>query len=190
MNPSTSLLSFISSLFIVFLVLNFHSVKGDLISDVCKYATKNTKADLFTLEYDYCVTSLSANAKSKNADLRGLGVISMQTCLQNATSIHSYIGKIFNDGKTRPDIKPIITFCLDLYSDAIRSVQKATASFKSKDYRSANTQLNVALDDSLMCEYGFREILLDESPVVSPFTKQNGDFFRLAGISIAITNMV
>lgn len=114
----------------------------------------------------------------------------MQTCLQNATSIHSYIGKIFKDGKTRPDIKPIITFCLDNYSDAIRSVQKATASFKSKDYRSANTQLNVALDDSLMCEYGFKEILLDESPVVSPFTKQNGDIFQLAGISIAITNMV
>lgn len=131
----------------------------------------------------------------------------MQTCLQNATSIHSYIGKIFKDGKTRPDIKPIITFCLDNYSDAIRSVQKATASFKSKDYRSANTQLNVALDDSLMCEYGFKEVLLGDSPVispltkqkqngdldlpvVSPFTKQNGDMFQLARISIAITNMV
>ncbi|KAI3832340.1 hypothetical protein MKX03_034657 [Papaver bracteatum] len=186
MNPSPSLPSF----FIVFLVLSFHSVNGDLISDVCKNASKNTRpVFVFKVEYDFCVATLSANPKSKDADLRGLGVISMQTCLQNATSVHSYIGQLLKDRKTQPIAKSSIRGCLYEYKDAIRSVQKATASFKTKDYGSANIQISAAMQDSIFCEYEFEEVLLGLA-LPSPLTKQNGDFFQLTGISLAITNMV
>ncbi|RZC67786.1 hypothetical protein C5167_011479 [Papaver somniferum] len=186
MNPSFSLPSF----FIVFLVLNFHNVNGDLIKDVCKNASKNTPpVKEFKVEYDFCVASLMANPKSKDADLRGLGVISMQTCLQNATSVHSYIGQLLKDRKTQPIPKSSVNSCFNRYRDAIRSVQKATSSFKTKDFSSANIQMSAAMEASIMCEYEFEEVLLGLA-LPSPLTKQNGDFFQLTGISLAITNMI
>ncbi|XP_026397064.1 uncharacterized protein LOC113291785 [Papaver somniferum] len=78
----------------------------------------------FKVEYDFCVASLMANPKSKDADLRGLGVISMQ---------HVY--------------KMQLLFIL------------------------------------------ISEVLLGLA-LPSPLTKQNGDFFQLTGISLAITNMI
>ncbi|MCL7047266.1 hypothetical protein MKW94_016252 [Papaver nudicaule] len=184
MNPSLSL--FLSSIFI-FLVLHFHGVNGDLISHVCKNAS--TPIDYPQLTYDFCVASLSENPASKHAHLSGLGVISMQKCLQNATSIHSHIIQILKDGKEAPVAKPYISYCLDRYSEAITAVQKATASFKIRDYSGANTQMTAAMDASYWCEHSFHDLLQEDYELTSPLTKQNDDFFRLSGISLAITNM-
>ncbi|XP_026405858.1 putative invertase inhibitor [Papaver somniferum] len=187
MNQAFSLLS-LSSIFIIFLVLNsFHDgVNGDLISNVCKNASTTDP----NLKYDFCVASLSANPASKNAhDLLRLGLISMKTCLQKATSIHSYIAKMLKGGKGEPAAKPCLEDCLNSYTDAIRSVQKAAASFKIKDYNSANIQMSAAMDASTSCEDGFKEVVVGQD-LTSPLAKQDGDFFQLAGISLAITRMV
>ncbi|KAI3974923.1 hypothetical protein MKX01_005034 [Papaver californicum] len=183
MNQSFSLLS-LYSILIVFLVLNSfdHGVNGDLISGFCK----NASATDPILKYDFCVASLSANPASKHAhDLFELGVISMQTCIKNAKSIHSYVAQILKHGKEGRVAKRCLDDCLELYSDAIDSVQEAIASFKIKDYDSANIQMSAALTDSTTCEDGFTEFRM-----TSPFTKQHGDFFQLTAISLDIISMV
>ncbi|KAI3904876.1 hypothetical protein MKW92_037595 [Papaver armeniacum] len=113
----------------------------------------------------------------------------MKTCLRKATSIHSYIATILKGGKGEPAAKPCLEDCLNLYSDAIRSVQKAVASFKIKDYSSANIQMSAAMDASTNCEDGFQEVVVGQD-LTSPLAKQDGDFFQLAGISLAITHMI
>ncbi|KAI3920183.1 hypothetical protein MKX01_017840 [Papaver californicum] len=181
MNQLFSLLS-LSSILIFFLVLNSfdHGVNGDLINDFCKNASTTDP----NLKYDFCVASLSANPASKHAhDLFGLGVISMQTCLQNATSIHSYVAQVLKHGKEEPAAKPCLENCLGLYSDAIGSIQKSITSFKIKDYGSASIQMSAAMDASTSCEDGFSQDL------TSPLTKQDGDFFQLTAISLAIISM-
>ncbi|KAI3834755.1 hypothetical protein MKX03_003482 [Papaver bracteatum] len=186
MNQSFSLLS-LSSIFIVFLVLNSfgHGVNGDLVSDLCKNASTSDPQ----LKYDFCVASLSANPASKNVhDLLELGIISMQICLQNATSVHSYILQILKDGKQVPAAKPCLENCLDLYSDALDSIPEAMQYFKDKDYSSANIEMSAAMDASVTCEDGFKEVL--SQYLISPLTKQDGDFSQLTAISLAITNMV
>ncbi|MCL7026150.1 hypothetical protein MKW94_014531 [Papaver nudicaule] len=186
MSPLFSLLWLsLSSIIFALLVPNFHGVNGDLINDVCLNAS--TPVTDPQLTYDFCVASLSANPASKHADLLGLGVISMQTCLQNATSIHSFIDQILKDGKEAPEAKPLIMSCLGLYSDAIRSVKKAIKNFKIKDYNSANIEMSAAMDASTGCEDGFKEVL---NQALTPLTKQDDEFFQLTGISLVITKMV
>ncbi|KAI3847063.1 hypothetical protein MKW92_041570 [Papaver armeniacum] len=184
MSPTLSLLS-VSSIFIVFLVLNsFHGVNGDLISDVC---TKASTSDP-QLKNDFCVASLSANPASKDADLLRLGEISIQTCLQNVTSIYSYMDKIvFGDGKGKQDPKPYYPFnsCVRMYAGAIDFIRIADAKFKIKDYSTTDTILNAALNAPTECEHRFKK-----SGLVSSFAKQNEDFVQLARISLAITRMV
>ncbi|RZC57058.1 hypothetical protein C5167_004359 [Papaver somniferum] len=185
-NLSFPLLS-LSSIFIVFLVLNSfgHGANGDLISILCKNASTRDPQ----LKYDFCVASLSANPASKPArDLVELGVISMRTCLKKARSIHSYIAQILEDGKEVPAAKPCLEDCLDLYSDAPDSIPKAVQYFKDKDYSSANIEMSAAMDASVTCEDGFTEVVSQH--LISPLTKQDGDFFQLTAISLAITNMV
>ncbi|MCL7024751.1 hypothetical protein MKW94_004608 [Papaver nudicaule] len=96
------------------------------------------------------------------------------------------------DGKEAPVAKPYISYCLDQYSEAITAVQKAITSYKTRDYSGANTQMTAAMDASYWCEHSFHDLLVLEEDYVmtSPLTKQNDDFFRLSGISLAITNMV
>ncbi|RZC57057.1 hypothetical protein C5167_004358 [Papaver somniferum] len=186
MNQSFSLLS-LSSIFIVFLILNSfdHGVDGDLVSDLCENASTTDPQ----LEYQFCVASLSANPASKDAhDLLELGIISMQICLQNATSVHSYISQILKDGKEEPAARPCLQDCLDLYSDALDFIPEAIQYFEDKDYSSANIEMSAAMDASVTCEDGFKEVV--SQYLISPLTKQGGDFSQLTAISLAITNMV
>ncbi|XP_026405857.1 putative invertase inhibitor [Papaver somniferum] len=172
-----------STIFIVFLVLNsFHDgVNGDLVSDVCKKASKTDPK-----KHHFCVTSLSANPASKHArDLSDLGLISMRTCLRKATSIHSYIAKNLKQGKENPTEKQWFQRCLELYSSAIDGVQKAIESFKIKDYSSANIEITTAKDSSVTCEDLFKENFGPD--LTSPLAKQDGEFSQLTEISLDIT---
>ncbi|OUZ99185.1 Pectinesterase inhibitor domain [Macleaya cordata] len=165
--------------------MNFHiGVNGDdIISDTCQKAAASDP----NLKYDFCVSSLQANPKSKTADLLGLGVISMELSSSNATYISSYIGKLLKDGQgVDPKAKKYLQDCLELYSDAIVDVQDAIKALNARDFMQANTQMSAAMDASTTCEEGFKE----EKGLVSPLAKEDNDFFQLTAISLAITNLV
>ncbi|KAI3850966.1 hypothetical protein MKX03_036446 [Papaver bracteatum] len=179
MNPLSSLLS-ISSILLVFLILNPHGINGDLISDFCKDASKDDPY----LKYDFCVASLLANPASRDADLLGLGVISMRMCLENATSIHFYIDHILKDGKGEPAAKQCVKVCSQVYSDALDSIQSAIASFKSKDYDLANMHINSAMNAAFDCERGFTEL---GQNATSTLIKLDADYVQLTVIPLTIT---
>ncbi|MCL7043239.1 hypothetical protein MKW94_000656 [Papaver nudicaule] len=168
------------SLFIVFLVLDFHGVvaNGDLITDVCKNASAIRSQISPIIKYDFCVASLKANPASKGADLLGLGKISMETCLTNATSIRSYIAQILKGKKEQP-VKHALEDCLTMYSGALDNIHRAIASYEKKDYKKANIFITGTDSYSDICEAGFKGL-----------TKQSGDFSQLIAISVAISGMV
>ncbi|XP_026383099.1 putative invertase inhibitor [Papaver somniferum] len=184
MSQTFSLIS-VSSIFIGFLVLNsLYGANGNIIRDVCKNAVTSDP----DLKYGFCVASLSENPKSKDADLLGIGEISLQICLQNVTSIESYLDKIaFGVGKGKQNPKqyyPLNT-CLGMYGSAIRFINMAITNFKEKDYYAADKVLSAASGAPTECEHRYKQSGLD-----SPFTKENSDFFQLTRTSLAITNMV
>ncbi|OUZ99186.1 Pectinesterase inhibitor domain [Macleaya cordata] len=185
MKMSQSFSLSLSTFFFLSLLLNFHgSVNGDdIVSDTCKKAAASDPQ----LKFDFCVSSLQANPKSKIADLLGLGVISMELSSSNATYIRSYIGKLLKDGQgVDPRAKKNLQDCLELYSNAIVDVQYAIIALKARDFMEANTQMSAAMDASTTCEDGFKE----DKGLVSPLAKEDNDFFQLTAISLAITNLV
>ncbi|KAI3873915.1 hypothetical protein MKW98_001564 [Papaver atlanticum] len=187
MSPTFSSPS-LSSIFIVFLFLNTfsnHGANGDLISDVCKYASTSDPQ----LKYEFCIGSLLENPASKDAhDLLKLGEISMQACLQNATSIQAYIDKMLSEGKQGPDPKPYlhpIKFCFLEYGVCHDFVNLAIEGFRVKDYSKANKWMGIAMGVPTECEKGFKK-----RGMPSSLTKQDDDFVQLTKISLGIIRMV
>ncbi|KAI3873912.1 hypothetical protein MKW98_001561 [Papaver atlanticum] len=187
MSPTFSSLS-LSSIFIVFLFLNIfsnHGANGDLISDVCKYASTSDPQ----LKYEFCIGSLLENPASKDAhDLLGLGEISMQACLQNATSIQSYIDKILSDGKQGPEPKTFIhpiKYCFMAYGVGHDFIHLAIAAFQIKDYSEANIWMGNAMGVATECEKNFKK-----RGMTSLLTKQDDDFVQLTKISLGIIRTV
>ncbi|XP_026457208.1 putative invertase inhibitor [Papaver somniferum] len=144
MSPPTFSSLALFPIFIIFLLGSFnnHCVNGDLIVDVCKSASKSDPG----LKYDFCVASLVGNPASKDADLLGLGEISLQKYLQNATSILSNIYKILEGRKQGPDPKSYarpLESCFLEYGVIINFVKVATEGFEAKDYGKANNLMRV-----------------------------------------------
>ncbi|MCL7036811.1 hypothetical protein MKW94_001666 [Papaver nudicaule] len=181
MHQSISLFSSCSSIFHIFLVLNFYivvSVNGEIVNNQCK----NLSSSDPQVNYDFCVSSLEANPLSETSDIFGLAEISMELCLNNATYIQTYIDSILKDGKAEPGARVCLGNCIEFYSMAFREVQKAMEAFSGKDYVTALVRLGGAIASADTCQDGFTDAGVD----FGPLRKQYDDFFQLDAISLGI----
>ncbi|KAF8380639.1 hypothetical protein HHK36_028129 [Tetracentron sinense] len=174
---------FYLTLSFLYFLLFINGAIGDplTIGSTCKAASQSDSK----LSYDFCVAALKSDPKSRTADLKGLGIISIELSISNATNVVSNIAKLLKDKSIDPFAKTVLEDCLDLYSDAIPTLKEAVGKFNSKDYYQANVDVSSAMDASSTCEDGFKE----RKGVVSPLTKENHDIFQLTAISLAIIEM-
>ncbi|KAL2893265.1 putative invertase inhibitor, partial [Bienertia sinuspersici] len=125
--------------------------------------------------------ALGSDPRSVNATtVTQLGAISFQMGISKTISILSKIDNIFKDPKFDPNARDALKACYDVYLDAKHGLQEGLMSFKNGDYSAANYRANGALIVPTTCENGFE---------VSPFTKENSDFFQLAAISLGSTTI-
>ncbi|XP_010494899.1 PREDICTED: putative invertase inhibitor [Camelina sativa] len=167
-----------------FLLLNGFSTAQTLIRDSCKKAAaKNPK-----FKNDICVKSLETNPQSKAAkDLAGLVVASTKNAASKATSLKGTVDKILKGKKMNKMSEMALRDCLQLYTDAIDSLNQALASVKSRDYNTVATVLSAAMDAPSTCETGFKEI---KTPQKSPVTKDNDTLYQMILIPLSFTNML
>lgn len=167
-----------------FLLLNVFTTAQTLIRDSCKKAAaKNPK-----FKYDICVKSLETNPQSKTAkDLAGLVMTSTKNAVTKTTSLKATVDKILKGKKMNKMSEMPLRDCLQLYTDAIDSLNEALASVKSRDYNTVATVLSAAMDAPTTCETGFKE---RKTPQKSPVTKENDTLYQMILIPLAFTNML
>ncbi|KAJ4949983.1 hypothetical protein NE237_026815 [Protea cynaroides] len=125
----------------------------------------------------------TANVKSHNTDLQGLGLISLNLIVSTETKIESRIGQLLNDRTVALGVKKGLQACQETYSDASDNTKEAIVAFNSKDYDTANIKISAAMDASSDCEDGFKGFK-------SPLTAENNSFFQLTAIALAIINLL
>jgi pectinesterase inhibitor-like protein len=170
------------SMFISFFLL-FHCLEGkSLIQHSCEKAAKSDP----NLSDKFCVACLEANPRNKTGSLEKLVTLSIELTMSNATNIATNISKLLK-GRRRFDkhVRIGLQDCLELYMDAIPALKAARHAFLSKDFNTANIDVNSAMDASSTCEDGFKQMKRE----VSPLTKDNNIFFQLTAISLAFINM-
>ncbi|EOA14556.1 hypothetical protein CARUB_v10027794mg [Capsella rubella] len=175
---------FLLYLVMFFLLLNAFATEPSLIQDSCKKALdKNSD-----INYDFCVNSLEENPRSKTArSLDGLVMPSTKNALSKTTSMKETVQKILKENKYEKYSEKPLRDCLELYSDAKRSLTEALKFAKSRDYKTANVDISAAMGVPTSCEIGFKE---SKKPMKSPFTKDNDVLYQMILIPLAFTNML
>ncbi|KAI3986325.1 hypothetical protein MKX01_002170 [Papaver californicum] len=180
MKLSTFSLVSLTLSYLLFLFLFSHGVNGaDIIEPTCNKAAKSSP----NINYKYCLNSLNANPKSRNADIQQLGIISTELAKSKANLISTDIKRLLVENKNRVDNK-YLQDCLEMFSNAVSDLEKVLEAFNAKDYFKANILMSAAMDASTNCEDGFKE-----TGLVSPLTKMNDSYFQTTAITLAITNM-
>ncbi|XP_030514952.1 putative invertase inhibitor [Rhodamnia argentea] len=174
------------SLFLVFFLTVLHAASADggntsIIHETCKKCAQEDP----NVGYKFCVASLESNPMSHCADLRGLGLISIKLLRHNVTETRSYVKKLLKSKKTDPFIKACLQDCLELYTDAVLTLEEATRAYKVERYEEANVDLSSVMDAPTTCEDGFAE-----KGAASPLAERNKDAFRLSALALSIVTML
>ncbi|MQM17971.1 hypothetical protein Taro_050954 [Colocasia esculenta] len=154
----------------------------DLITSTCRH----------TDYFDICMSTLQSNPDSRNADVKGLALISLEVCIAHAEGTISYMRQLRGNASTtgRADGDKYETQCLDdcatEYDDALDDLRKSVGKQQSGDYDSVNAMVSGAMTDSDTCEGGFGE----RPGYTSPLTERNDYFAKLCSNSLAITGLL
>ena len=179
MKHSFSLISFN---FVVVFLLVHGSLSFNKLHHYCNEAARSDP----NLSCDFCIASLEAISRSKNASLEELVEISTVLAMSKATNISRYISQLLKAQNLDKYHTSALQDCLELYADANSTLHDSKCVLKSKDYSKANIDASAAMDSSSTCEDGFKE----REGVVSPLTKENNTFFQLTAIMLAFINML
>ncbi|XP_054782905.1 putative invertase inhibitor [Prosopis cineraria] len=179
-------------LFIIFfLSFNATTSFNHLIQETCK---KSSESDP-NISLNFCISSLESDPRSHSVtSLTNLGLISMNLIRTNVSESRVYIEHLLKKTKKKKNtkgskdryIREYLKDCLELYSDAITTLEEAIGDYKRKRYVDSNVKVSSVLDASSTCEDGFEE----KRGVVSPLTKRNNDTFQLSAIALSIIEMV
>ncbi|XP_038875624.1 putative invertase inhibitor [Benincasa hispida] len=187
MKPKFSLSSFmitpLSSLLLLYIIFNISTtiVVGDLVQKTCKKCENNDP----NINYIFCISSFRAHSGSDSADLRKLGAISLSLIQKNLSNSFGYVEKLLQNKEIDSYKRVRLNDCLEVYSDAIVSVEEGKKAYIAKHYNDANIKVSSVMDAARVCEDGFKE----KEGVSSPLTRWNKDFFQLAAIALSIINM-
>ncbi|XP_010476777.1 PREDICTED: putative invertase inhibitor [Camelina sativa] len=175
-------MKFLVSLVMFSLLLNGFAFAQTLIQDSCKKAAMKDS----NLIYKFCVDSLTQDPQSKTATtLEGLILASTKNAEAQAINVKRIVEHILK-GKGYRSIEAELRDCVEFYGDANDSLHTALASFRSKDYESANSDFGIALDVPGNCEEGIKERNKQNSPV----SNENNILFQKILIPFAFNNML
>ncbi|PIA40167.1 hypothetical protein AQUCO_02500102v1 [Aquilegia coerulea] len=174
-------ISAISYCFLMVITFLLHGVHGgggdDTLENNCK------KLASANISYDFCVTNLQVNPRSKSANLQELGLISMDLIVANATYIKSHIVKLQKEqGKGKSlSFRNSLQNCWNSYSMALYTANQVIKGMSTGPRYSYLQAIEVIHRSPNNCEAGFMKWKLK-----SPLTKENKHFEHLVRIPIQI----
>ncbi|KAJ0969435.1 hypothetical protein J5N97_022312 [Dioscorea zingiberensis] len=109
-----------------------------------------------TTYYDLCVSSLSDDPKSQEADIRGLSTIIVNLTATNATNTLSYMLSLATN-TTNNSLKTLLRSCAAKYSNASEALRKSMHSIDEDSYDDAFVYVSAAAEYPNVCRVLFRQ---------------------------------
>ncbi|KAF6158913.1 hypothetical protein GIB67_012330 [Kingdonia uniflora] len=131
------------------------------------------------------MTSLQSIPESCTSNLQELGIISLELAIANAKSTVRGINKLIRDKDSDPYAVTCLRDCLELYSNAIPTLEDSISAFRCNDFGSVNIWMSAGMEASRTCEGGFEE----KEGEISPLTKENNGFYQLCDIALVISTL-
>ncbi|KAJ9555230.1 hypothetical protein OSB04_009844 [Centaurea solstitialis] len=169
-----------SSICVVLLAFLFTTfpfpIQGELVEEVCD-KTVELKA--------ICIEILRNDSRSSSGNLEVLSKIAIDTTVQNATGLSSYIHSLANK-VTDPQVKVRVLRCVVKTDDAFLHITLAKQLVETKQYKPAKEEANLANFALSTCDNSF---LLP--PVIEPIElKQATNSFRVTRPEISLREVL
>lgn len=158
------------------LALSFSITDANVNETCTAMATGN-----FTIDYDFCITSLSLDPETKSADAHGLALIAAKLSLANATSTKKKIDGLATNSSDST-VKTVLGLCSSSYSNLIPELTISVHAIRGGDYAGAVSKIDRVKDMPLDCEDMFFE-----GGKESPVAKEDNDLVELMTLALAIT---
>ncbi|PKU66796.1 Cell wall / vacuolar inhibitor of fructosidase 2 [Dendrobium catenatum] len=179
---SYSILAFLITLLISLLIsaAAAHPAIPSLIHKACSQTASNLQK--------LCISSLSAEPPSANADLRLLSIISVRIAANNASQTAAYLSAQQTDAAASGAIDPMlyqcVADCTDLYVDVAEQLDVTTAAIDDEADKDAMIWLNAAMADVISCEKGCGAVATAE------IRRRNDGAKKLLNITISFTKLL
>ncbi|VFQ60987.1 unnamed protein product [Cuscuta campestris] len=134
-------------------LFSFTNVHGDPVDDVCAKAQ----------QHSLCLKVLRADPRSKNADLKTLGFVTIDAMTNEVKSGLS-LAQLLLSKVTDPRQKSPLSACVDSLGHSIMNLEECSGSWRSGDLVGVNIQASTAAGFVQGCDRGFSDHSIPEPP--------------------------